>query len=133
MTLSRSIPLDNSSGIEQFLFHDIKFFINCFIKRMTHMSSRHRSLSRALAYSIIGPGFDPHQCLLTGTWKRMAQLSCWLQRGKQVNLREHVICTPRSSMNKEAHSGLESHRRHTKEGYQWPYKKDICCPKFLKQ
>ena len=33
---------------------------------------------------IIDPGFKPHQCLIAGTVKRMAQLPCWLPRGQQV-------------------------------------------------
>ena len=39
----------------------------------------------------------------------------------EVNFREHVTCTPMSSMNKPGHSGFKTH------------KKDLCPPKdFLK-
>ena len=33
---------------------------------------------------MIGPGFEPYQCLLEGMWKRMAQLPSLLLRGQQV-------------------------------------------------
>ena len=33
---------------------------------------------------MIGPSFEPHQCLLTGTWRRMTWLLCLLSRGWQV-------------------------------------------------
>ena len=28
------------------------------------------------------PGFEPLQCLLVGTWKKVARLLCWLARGR---------------------------------------------------
>ena len=31
-----------------------------------------------------GSDFKPHQCLLAGMWKRLAQLPCWPPRGQQV-------------------------------------------------
>ena len=34
--------------------------------------------------SMMDPGFQPHQCLLTGMWKRMAQWPCWPPRGQQM-------------------------------------------------
>ena len=32
--------------------------------------SRHSLVGRSFVCDMIGPGFEPHQCLLTGTWKR---------------------------------------------------------------
>ena len=49
--------------------------------------SRAGIVCRASAWShtvMIGPSFEPHQCLLTGVWKRTAWLSWWLPRGWQV-------------------------------------------------
>ena len=51
----------------------------------------------------------------------------------EVNLREHVTCTPPPSTNKAAHSGSETQRRHhqkSKTGVSVvPTKKDLCPPK----
>ena len=52
--------------------------------------SRHSPVGRVSAWShtvssgMIGPSFEPHQCLLQITWKRIAQLSFWLSIGQQV-------------------------------------------------
>ena len=90
----------------------------------------------------IDPSLEPHQCLLTGTWKRMAQLPSWPPRGlagvtPELNLREHVTCTLPPSANKAIHSGFETHRprgditRSPKQRYQWPHKKNLCPPNFF--
>ena len=36
-------------------------------------------------------GFDPHQCLLAGKWKKSARLPCWPPKGQtqEVNCGEH--------------------------------------------
>ena len=62
---------------------------------------------------MIGPSFEPHQCLLTDMWKRSAWLPCWQPRGvaPEVKLKEHVTHTPLPSVNKAAHSGFEAQRR----------------------
>ena len=44
----------------------------------------HSPVLRTFVYGMIGPGFEPHQCLLTGTRKRTAQLPCWPSWGQQV-------------------------------------------------
>ena len=54
--------------------------------------------------------------------KRLAaMLAIYTGRGvaPEVNLREHISCTPPPSANKAAHSGFETQRRHH-QGYQWP-------------
>ena len=52
----------------------------------------------------------------------------------EVNLREHISCMPLPSVNKAAHSGIETQGDVTispKQGYQWPHKKVL--QKFNKQ
>ena len=45
---------------------------------------------RPSRHSSVGPGFEPHHCLLTGTWKRLAQLAAKRSAGvtPEANLRE---------------------------------------------
>ena len=47
------------------------------------------------------PSFEPHQCLLAGTWKRIAQLPNQEVQGvaPEVNLNEHVTYKPLPSAN----------------------------------
>ena len=47
--------------------------------------SQHSSVCRAFICSTSCPSFEPQQWLVTGTWKRSAQLLCWQQRGNQVS------------------------------------------------
>ena len=48
---------------------------------------------RALVCSTISPSLEPHQCLLIGTWKRLAWLPCWPSRGWEV-LHQRWTCMP---------------------------------------
>ena len=54
----------------------------------------------------------------------------------EVNLRNGVTHIPLLSANKATHSGFESHRgnihQKSKQGYQWPHKKDFCPAFFFK-
>ena len=47
-------------------------------------------------HSSVGPGFEPNQCLLTGTWKRLAQLAAKRSAGvtPEANIGECVIHMP---------------------------------------
>ena len=59
---------------------------------------------------MINPHFESHQCLFAGTWKRMPAILATKWSADvvpEVNLWEHVICTPPPSTNKAAHSGLK--------------------------
>ena len=55
--------------------------------------SRHSSVGRGSAWchtasgGMTGLSFKPHQFLLIGTWKRMAQLLCWLPRVSRLHTR----------------------------------------------
>ena len=98
---------------------------------LSTLQSRHSSVSRSrvLVCSMIGPGFEPHGCLLTGVWKRTAKLPS-LMPGvtPEMNIRKCVTRMHLPNMNKDAHSGIET------KGYQWLYKKELCPPKmFLKK
>ena len=62
---------------------------------------------------MIDPSFMLHQCWLTGTWKRSAGVA------PEVNLREHVTCMSVPNMNKSAHSGIETQRRHHQKSKIW--------------
>ena len=53
----------------------------------------------------VGPGFEPHQCLLVHMWKRVAGVT------PEVNLKELLTHTPPPSVNKAAHSGFQTQRR----------------------
>ena len=72
----------------------LKFIVN---PKCDSMPSRHSSVGRASAWShtvssgTIGPSFEPHQCLLTGMWIRMAQLPCWPPRGQQVSHQRWIL------------------------------------------
>ena len=48
----------------------------------------------------------------------------------EVNLKEHVTCTPLPKMNKAAHSGFETQRCHqsSKTGVSVALQKDLCPP-----
>ena len=66
----------------------------------------------ALAFDCgtIDHSFEPHQCLITGMWKRLAQLP-WrcCTRGESQGICYAYACL--SSANKAAHYGLETQRR----------------------
>ena len=51
----------------------------------------------------------------------------------EVNLRECVTYLPPSNVNKAAHSGFETQRRCSKQGYQLPHKKELYPQFFLKK
>ena len=74
---------------------------------------------------MIDPSLEPHQCLVSLlAAKRLAGFA------PDVNLGH----TPPASMNKAAHCGLQSQRRHhhkSKTGYLWSHKKDFCPSKNL--
>ena len=111
---------------------------------MIFLPSRHSSVGRASAWSLavsggtIGPGFESHQYLLAGTWKRRSWLPCWPPRGQQVSHRgesERMCNTymPQLSVNKAAHSGFETQRRHHQKsntGYQWLDQNGMASKKF---
>ena len=53
---------------------------------------------RTFVWGMIGPAFEPHQCLLTCMTKRSAGVA------PEVNLWESLIYTPRPSANESANS-----------------------------
>ena len=88
---------------------------------------------------MIGPGFEPHQCLLAGMWKRMAQLPCLLLRAQQVLHQRWIsrecvtvclcqACIRLSTLVLKPRGDIT---RSPKQGYQWPHKKDLCPPNFF--
>ena len=59
-----------------------------------------------------------------------AMLDIYTSRGvtPEVNIRECISCMPPQSLNKAAHSGFETQRRHhqkSKTGHKWPHKKGL--------
>ena len=74
---------------------------------------------------------ESHQCLLTGTCKKMlgCHAGCQDSAGvtPEVNLRKWVTCMPLPSVNKAAHSSFEIQSQ--KRFYHWPHKKHLYTPK----
>ena len=53
----------------------------------------------------------------------------------EVNLWKHATCMPSPNMNKAAHCGFQTQRRHHRspnQEKQLPHKKDLCPPKIKK-
>ena len=57
---------------------------------------------KAFVCGMIGPGFEPHQCLLTGMTKRSAGVA------PEVNFWECLIHTPPPSASEAANAGFEA-------------------------
>ena len=81
----------------------------------------------------IDPGFEPHQCLLLGMWRRVSWLSHWLPRDQQVShqrctifLYEVQIRLPTLALKPRGDA-----IRSPKQWYQWFHKKDLCPPPFF--
>ena len=71
---------------------------------------------------MICPGFEPHQCLHKGAWKRMAQTPCW-PSGDVQHIR---LCQVRIRMPTLALKPRGDVTISPKQEFQWPHKKDLC-------
>ena len=78
------------------------------LKKLPKRASIAQSVEHSLTEKVVSSS-ESHQCLVTGRsiWKRMTPLATKRSTGvtQEVNLREHVACTPLLSANKAAHSG----------------------------
>ena len=79
-----SMQKKNRLKMTKFKFINIINIVAIFVllKFADNKPSQYSSVSRAFIYSMIGPNFEPYQCLLTGIWKRSAQLPRGPTRGQ---------------------------------------------------
>ena len=87
--------------------------------------------SSTLHLTSLGPGFEPHQCLLAGMWKRSAQLPCWLSRGRQVSQQRwtHMPLQAQIRLPTVTLKPRGNVIRSSKQMYQWQHKRDLMSSK----
>ena len=97
------VALNTSSGWTQTL--PLLYRINNIVGKLAE-----RGEVNTLRGVMIAPGFESHQCL-TGIWKRW--LGCYAGCQEVGRCRTRGMCNmPLPSVNKAAHSGFETQRRH---------------------
>ena len=127
---TRDYFIDNDSKLS----YMVQFDLNANTEEMC----RHSSVGRAFVCGTIDPSFVPHQCLLTGMWKKLAWLPCWLPRGWQVlhqrrilgNIQHILLCQAQIRLSTLVLKPRGDITRCPKQGYQWPWKKDLGPPKI---